>query len=500
MGDNADRLGETLDANPSAVYDAGADLTGYKDDVELTLDSIRTIGAETGLNGVSADAAADRFLALSREVARISDAIVGVAQGGDRAAAAIEAAQQAYNALPSGELTFAERARFALGSTAMFPTPAGTVTGVVAGEILSQQRERERENKARAALAELDQAMADISFDAVDRRNSGVDDPTAGVSEPSTPAGSSGSRSVSTTWQPSAGARDSGGATVGSLPVTTPGSAGTSWQPTDPSGTGTIGGTVGGGSGTGSTGGQVSPGWPGTGSGGGPGIGGGHVPGTGDGSSSDGLVGGTVPGGSGSGGGSYGGGFAGSGGSGSGAGGLGLGAGGLAGGLTVGSAALGGAGLNRLAAGGVSGGAGGAGTGVAGGFGGAGAYGSVGGAGGVGGASLGSTGASSGAGSALSGSSSGSALGQGSQTGAAGAAASGQRAGGMMGGPMGGGAGGAGGANQSKRRGSSGLLAPDIEVEDGAPRPALGTGAGAGGRDSLAAPVVARAEQADDEW
>lgn len=498
MGNNADRLGETLEGDPNAVYDSGVALTGYTDDVEQTVTSLRTIGGDTGLNGVSADAAADRFLALSREVARISDALTGVAQGGDRAAAAIKAAQDAFTALPSGELTFAERARFALGTTAVFPSPAGTVTGVVAGELLSQQREQVRENKARAALAELDQAMADISFAAVDRsQDRGLDDPTGGV-EGTAPSGTrTGGRDVSGSWSspavaPGVGVSASGAPISGTSPVAP------TWQPSDPTGTGTgIGGSFGGGSGSGSGAGQVSPGWPGSGSGGSS-IGGGVVPGTGDGSSSDGLVGGTVPGGSGSGGSSYGGGFAGSGGSGSGsgAGGLGLGAGGLAGGLTVGGAALGGAGLSRLAAGGVGGVSGGGGTGVAGGFGGPGGYGGAGG----GGVSLGSSGSGSGAGSALSGSSSGSVLGQGSQTGAAGATASGQRAGGMMGGPMGGGAGGAGGAGQSKRRGSSGLLAPDIEVEDGAEPPALGTGAGAGGRDSLAAPVVARTERSDDEW
>lgn len=490
MGDNADRLGETLDADPRVVYDAGVDLSGYTTDVEETAKSLRTIGSETGLNGASADAAADRFLALSREVARISDAIVGVAQGGDRAAAAIEAAQQAFHALPSGELTLAERARFTLGTTAMFPTPAGTVTGVVAGELLSQQRERERESKARQALADLDQAMADVTFEAVQARDSGVDDPRTGADGPSVPGGT-GTRSVPSTWQPSVGGSD-GGRPVGTTPATTTGAVSASWQPADQNGAG-IGGWAGGGSGSapGTTGGQVSPGWPGTGSGGGSGIGGGHVPGAGDGSSSDGVVGGTVPGGSGSGGGSFAGVPGGSGGAGSGSSGLGgLGAGGLAGGLMVGGAALGGASLNRLAGGGV-GATGGGGVGAVGGMGGGGSYGV--------GASAGAAGAGS-SGSTLTGTSSGSALGQGSQAGAAGAGAAGQRAGGMMGGPMGGGAGGAAGGSQSKRRGSSGLLAPDIAVEDGAQRHDLGAGAGAGGRDALSAPVVARAEQADDEW
>ena len=68
---------------------------------------------------------------------------------------------------------------------------------------------------------------------------------------------------------------------------------------------------------------------------------------------------------------------------------------------------------------------------------------------------------------------------------------------------MGGGAG-AGSSKGSKRRGSDGLLAPDIDVEEGAERPDLGVAAGAGGRDSLrAAPVSERPSAGDldpEEW
>jgi len=54
----------------------------------------------------------------------------------------------------------------------------------------------------------------------------------------------------------------------------------------------------------------------------------------------------------------------------------------------------------------------------------------------------------------------------------------------------------------SKRRASGGLLAPDIDVEEGAERPDLGAAARAGGRDSLrsAAPVSAVADDDQDDW
>lgn len=70
----------------------------------------------------------------------------------------------------------------------------------------------------------------------------------------------------------------------------------------------------------------------------------------------------------------------------------------------------------------------------------------------------------------------------------------------MTGAPTGGG-GGAGAAKGSKRRASGGLLAPDIDVEDGAERLDLGAAARAGGRDSLrAVPPASGVADDQDEW
>lgn len=70
-----------------------------------------------------------------------------------------------------------------------------------------------------------------------------------------------------------------------------------------------------------------------------------------------------------------------------------------------------------------------------------------------------------------------------------------------MGAPMGGG-GGAGAAKDPKRRASGGLLAPEIDVEEGAKRPDLGAAARAGGRDSLraTAPVPRDVGDDEDDW
>jgi hypothetical protein len=63
------------------------------------------------------------------------------------------------------------------------------------------------------------------------------------------------------------------------------------------------------------------------------------------------------------------------------------------------------------------------------------------------------------------------------------------------------GGGGAGGGSGSKRRrASGGLLAPEIEVEDGPGAPALGAAARAGGRDSLGPAPVSAPDSSDDEW
>jgi hypothetical protein len=93
-----------------------------------------------------------------------------------------------------------------------------------------------------------------------------------------------------------------------------------------------------------------------------------------------------------------------------------------------------------------------------------------------------------------------SSLAQGAQTGATGAGASGARAGTSGGMPMGGGSGGAGGAAKEKRRGSMGLLAPDLGVDDDTPRPDLGAGARAGGRDALPTTTTQVEEIDEDTW
>ncbi|RMI13547.1 hypothetical protein [Cellulomonas triticagri] len=492
MGDRADALKLSLHADLNAMDATSRDLAAAADDVIATARSLSGVKDKLGMGGLSGDAASARIASIAGDIKGLAQYLDGLQAVADESQRAIIAAQRSYRDLPDGEMSWAERAAFTAGG-AVVMGPAGAVGGTLAANTLSDRREQAREREASRALRSLESGLGAITMPRISR--GGIDPiPQPPVPEPPTPqGGSTSTRTRSGDWNVRGTTPTGGGVTsVPASPAVAPTSPG--WQPPVSSGIDT---GLGGGSGSGSAG-------PGSGSGVGVGIGsgpgsgsdggtiGGTVPGRGDGSSSDGAVGGTVPGGNGSGGGFLGG-SGGPGGAGAGSGSLGgVGAGGMAGGLAVGGAALGAAGLSRL----VGGGAG------AGGFGGAGAAGGGSFGGGTfaagGGHGAGAAGTQRGAaGSGLSGSTS--ALGQGSQTGAASGAASGTRSGsGMMGGPMGGG-GGAGASKDAKRRASGGLLAPNIDVEEGAERPDLGAGAGAGRRDALNAPVVT-ADAADDEW
>ncbi|WP_168216969.1 hypothetical protein [Cellulomonas sp. Y8] len=486
MGDKADQLRLTLDADLGTMTSTGDALRRHAESAGRTATGIGNVASELGLDGDTAVAAEGRLAQVASNIQAMVTRLEQLESAATSARDAISRAQDAFHELPPGELSFAERAGITAAATVALPG-VGTVTGLAASEILSRQREATREQEANAALNQLASDLELIQMDSTDRFGFEALD-TSAHDTPSGPGstGGPGVRGVGPATSGSTGGSaggSSGTVTTGSAAIVSP-----TWHSPGAGVVGTEGGA--GGTPSGSTGGgHISPGpnLGGGGSGNGSGLGGGHVPGSGDGTSSDGLIGGTIPGGSGSGGGAF---LGGSGSSGGGANSLaGLGAGGLAGGLTIGGAALGGAGLNRLAAGGAGG---------MGGIGGLGGAGSVGGLGAATGVPLGTVGAGT-SGSGLSGSTS--ALVQGSQAGAAGGGASGARAGGMMGAPMGGG-GGAGAAKGSKRRGSGGLLAPDIDVEEGAERPDLGAAARAGGRDSLrsAAPVPGVVDDDQDDW
>lgn len=488
MGDKADELGRTLDADLGAISSTSRSFEASATEAVVTARSLAGLSDDLGMGGLSGDAATGRFQQIAGDIKSLAHYLDGLQAAADHAETAVQRAQKAYHALPDGELSLAERAALTAAGTVAMPG-VGTVTAVVAGNILSDRREAAREKAAAQALSSLQGDLSGVRMPTMPVEN--FTPIEGGVDQPSGPGGPTGGPGTGGYDGTSSGGRSGGSGvrTIGTPTPTAPGPVDTSWHP--PVGGGGGGGTPGGGtpggSGGGGGGGHVSDPWT---PGGGGSGGGGTTPGRGDGSSADGTVGGTLPGGgSGAGGGWTPGGHGGSGSGSSGSTIGGLGAGGLAGGLTVGGAALGGAGLSRIAGGGSGMPAGAAGLNFVGGAGGAGGSGGA-------GATLG--GRPGGAGSALSGSTS-SSLVQGSQTGAAGAGASGARSGGMLGAPMGG-SGAAGSSGSRKRRTSDGLLAPDIDVEDGPEAPALGAAARAGGRDALHATPAPAADVVDDEW
>ncbi|MBD3779962.1 MAG: hypothetical protein IE923_11955, partial [Micrococcales bacterium] len=235
MGERAEQLGRAREADLGVMDTSVRQLSAYSSDIEPTVETLRAVGSDTGIEGASSDAAADRFAGLAREVAAVADYLSSLADAGARATTAIVAAKTAYANLPDGELTFAERAGLTAAATVALPG-FGTVTGIAAGEILSRQREQEREARAAAALRQLDASMGAINVDPPRRHDWNDFTPGTGTTAPSGPTGGTGGRSGPDGWTGTSG---SGGRTVGT-PTPTPGG-----------GTVDIGWTPGGGSGGG---------------------------------------------------------------------------------------------------------------------------------------------------------------------------------------------------------------------------------------------------------
>ncbi|NKY12394.1 hypothetical protein HGA09_18595, partial [Cellulomonas hominis] len=319
MGDHANQLGRTLDADLGTITSTG-DALGYQATAaDQTATGLTSISGQIGLDGESALAAEGRLGEVAGRIQRMVADLERIQSAGAQARDALARAQDSYHALPDVKLSRTEQAQV----TALALTPVvGAPTSAATAAALLARKEVQREQEASRALETLRGDLGAIQVQNVGTYDfqgpAGTDDP--GTSGGSTPTGGTGVRGYS------AGGTGSGGSGTGAgwSPGSTSGGApvSTGWTPSGSgdggagSGSGGSGGSGGGG---GSTGGTVGSG-PVLGGG----TGGGTVPGHGDGSSSDGVVGGTVPGGAGSGGGFLGGpggsGAAGGSGSGSGAG------------------------------------------------------------------------------------------------------------------------------------------------------------------------------------
>ncbi len=230
MGDHAEQLGRTRDANLGAMDTSVRQLSSYSSGMETTVDTLRAVGSEPGLEGAGADAATERFAALAREVATVADYLTTLAEGGAQATAAIVAAKQAYADLPDGELSWGERTGLTAATTVALPG-FGTVTGVVAGEIISRQREAAREAAAAAALNRLDSSLSTISLEPPTTARSSAD-PTTGTT--GAEGGGAGPRGTNVSGGWSGGSSGGTGRGVDSYSPGTSASAGlvgSSWTP-----------------------------------------------------------------------------------------------------------------------------------------------------------------------------------------------------------------------------------------------------------------------------
>lgn len=101
MGDQAERLGRTRDADLGAMDTSVRQLMSDASGMEPSVDPLGAVGSDPGLDGAGAEAAAERFATLAREVATVADYLTTLAQGNAQATAAVVVAKQAVPARAS---------------------------------------------------------------------------------------------------------------------------------------------------------------------------------------------------------------------------------------------------------------------------------------------------------------------------------------------------------------------------------------------------------------
>src|SRR4051794_58392 len=177
MGQHADDLSASLDAEVGSLHDDPDQLGLISNAVSSYAQSLRSMATDLGIGGDTADRAGDSFAALATAIVNTADRFDGVAKSAGTARAAILQAREDYRALPDGELSVGERLALAAGGTVALPG-VGTVTALVAGGIWSDQREAEREKAARKAIDTLNASLqaASSSFPPATHLPDGPDD------------------------------------------------------------------------------------------------------------------------------------------------------------------------------------------------------------------------------------------------------------------------------------------------------------------------------------
>src|SRR6478735_7797132 len=158
MGQHADDLSASLDAEVGSLHDDTDQLGLISNAVSTYAQSLRSMATDLGIGGDTADVAGQSFAALATAIVNTADRFDGVAASAATARAAILQAREDYRSLPDGELSGAEQAALTVGGTIALPG-IGTVAASIAGSIWSNQREEEREKAAQKAIATLNASL-----------------------------------------------------------------------------------------------------------------------------------------------------------------------------------------------------------------------------------------------------------------------------------------------------------------------------------------------------
>ena len=111
MGANSELLAKALGANLGSTYLTRRSLEATAADVGSTASDLRSAGQDVGFDGLAGDAAAEAFVRLSRDCATLAENLAKAAAVATTAQGALEAAQDAYRALPPAGISLASNAR-----------------------------------------------------------------------------------------------------------------------------------------------------------------------------------------------------------------------------------------------------------------------------------------------------------------------------------------------------------------------------------------------------
>ncbi|NKY08341.1 hypothetical protein HF998_15360, partial [Cellulomonas hominis] len=196
MGDHANQLGRTLDADLGTITSTGDALAYQATAADQTATGLTSISGQIGLDGESALAAEGRLGEVAGRIQRMVADLERIQSAGAQARDALARAQDSYHALPDVKLSRTEQAQV----TALALTPVvGAPTSAATAAALLARKEVQREQEASRALETLRGDLGAIQVQNVGTYDfqgpAGTDDP--GTSGGSTPTGGTAVRGYS---------------------------------------------------------------------------------------------------------------------------------------------------------------------------------------------------------------------------------------------------------------------------------------------------------------